>query len=78
LLTDGKIPLIGVGGIEDGTTALAKIEAGASLLQVYSALVYKGPSLVGDIIRTLINSGSLSSLRGRKAGEFAHQTEAGK
>jgi dihydroorotate dehydrogenase len=78
LLTEGKIPLVGVGGIEDGATALAKIEAGASLLQVYSALVYKGPALVSDIIRTLTNTGSLSSLRGRKAEEFAHQTEAGR
>jgi dihydroorotate dehydrogenase len=71
VMTKGQIPLIGVGGIEDGATALAKIEAGASLIQVYSALVYRGPGLVHDIIRTLMDaalkSGSLSALRGRKA-----------
>jgi dihydroorotate dehydrogenase len=82
LLTGGKIPLIGVGGIEDGATALAKIEAGASLLQVYSALVYRGPVLVSDIIRTLTkevaSAGSLEILLGRKAKVHAHQTEAGK
>jgi dihydroorotate dehydrogenase len=74
LLTKGEIPLMGVGGIEDGATALAKIEAGASLLQVYSALVYKGPQLISDIIRTLTKeakaAGSLKALRGRRAKEL--------
>jgi dihydroorotate dehydrogenase len=50
VLTKGEIPLVGVGGIHNATTALAKIRAGASLLQVYSALVYKGPALVGEIL----------------------------
>jgi dihydroorotate dehydrogenase len=71
VMTKGQIPLIGVGGIEDGATALAKIEAGASLIQVYSALVYRGPGLIHDIIRTLTDAvlmaGSLAALRGRKA-----------
>ena len=48
-MTGGKIPLIGVGGISDAKTALAKFKAGASLIQLYSALVYKGPSLVREI-----------------------------
>jgi len=48
-MTSGKIPLIGVGGISDVETAWAKIRAGASLIQLYSALVYHGPSLVSDI-----------------------------
>ncbi len=79
LVSKGKLPLIGAGGIEDGTTALAKIEAGASLLQVYSALVYRGPQLISDIIRTLMNSKhSLTQLRGSRAEELAHHTEAGK
>jgi dihydroorotate dehydrogenase len=79
LISKGKIPLIGVGGIEDGITALAKIEAGASLLQVYSALVYRGPQLIGDILRTLRNNErSLSQLRGSRAEELAHHIEAGK
>ena len=48
-MSGGKIPLIGVGGISDAETALAKFKAGASLIQLYSALVYKGPSLVREI-----------------------------
>jgi dihydroorotate dehydrogenase len=82
VLTKGKIPLVGVGGVEDGATALAKIQAGASLVQVYSALVYRGPQLVEDILRTLtveIGKGkSLGALRGSKAEEWAYQTDAGK
>jgi dihydroorotate dehydrogenase len=48
-ITDAKIPLIGVGGVSDVETAWAKICAGASLIQIYSALVYQGPSLIADI-----------------------------
>ncbi len=51
--TNGTLPLIGVGGVEDAQTAYAKIRAGASALQLYSALVYGGFSLVGDILRGL-------------------------
>jgi dihydroorotate dehydrogenase len=42
-------PLIGVGGIDSGTTALAKVRAGASLVQLYSSLVFRGLGLVGEI-----------------------------
>jgi dihydroorotate dehydrogenase len=81
MLTHGSIPLVGVGGICDGETALAKIQAGASLLQVYTALVYRGPQLVADILRTLtakMDAGAtLETLRGSKADEIAHQTDAG-
>ena len=52
-LTAGRLPLIGVGGIEDADTAYAKIKAGASALQLYSALVYAGMSLVGNVLRGL-------------------------
>lgn len=45
----GKIPLIGVGGISSGAQAYAKIRAGASAVQLYSALVYEGPGLVSRI-----------------------------
>jgi dihydroorotate dehydrogenase len=45
--TRGAIPLIGVGGIGSGRDAYAKIRAGASLVQVYSMLVYEGPGLIG-------------------------------
>ena len=52
-LTEGRLPLIGVGGVENGETAYAKIRAGASLVQLYSAMVYEGPGLAGRIAREL-------------------------
>ena len=48
-LTEGRIPLIGVGGVASGADAYAKIRAGASLVQLYTALVYQGPGLIGRI-----------------------------
>jgi dihydroorotate dehydrogenase len=51
--TDGKLPLIGVGGIASGADAYAKIRAGASLVQLYTAMIYQGPTLVGRIKRDL-------------------------
>lgn len=48
-LTGGQIPLIGVGGVSSGSEAYAKIRAGASLVQLYSALIYHGPGLVRKI-----------------------------
>jgi len=53
LLTGGRLPLIGVGGISNAETAWLKIRAGASLLQLYSALVFKGPALIGEILSGL-------------------------
>ncbi|HHX91268.1 MAG TPA: quinone-dependent dihydroorotate dehydrogenase, partial [Paracoccus sp.] len=52
-LTGGRIPLIGTGGIDSAETAYAKIRAGASAVQLYSALVYHGFALVGEIARGL-------------------------
>ncbi|MPS49426.1 quinone-dependent dihydroorotate dehydrogenase [Methylobacillus sp.] len=49
----GALPIIGVGGILSGEDAEQKIKAGASLVQVYSGLVYRGPVLIDDICRTL-------------------------
>ncbi|MGH7019742.1 MAG: quinone-dependent dihydroorotate dehydrogenase [Brevundimonas sp.] len=49
----GRLPLIAVGGIESGEDAFARIRAGASAVQVYSALIYDGPGLVGAIKRDL-------------------------
>ncbi|MEP1206513.1 MAG: quinone-dependent dihydroorotate dehydrogenase [Rhizobiaceae bacterium] len=46
-------PLIGVGGVHDAESAFAKIEAGASLIQLYSAMVYQGPGLPGTILQGL-------------------------
>jgi dihydroorotate dehydrogenase len=52
-LTLGRIPLVGVGGVASGADAYAKIRAGASLVQLYTALVYEGPGLVSRIKREL-------------------------
>jgi dihydroorotate dehydrogenase len=51
--TRGRIALIGCGGVGSGADAYAKIRAGANLVQLYSALVYRGPSLVADILLEL-------------------------
>ena len=70
---EGAFPLVGVGGIDSGGAALTKIRAGASLIQVYSALVYKGLGLVEDIkndlASTLLRTGrdSLSEIVGADA-----------
>jgi dihydroorotate dehydrogenase len=71
--TEGAFPLIGVGGIDSGGAALTKIRAGASLIQIYSSLVYKGLGLVDDIkndlASTLLRTGrdSLSEIVGADA-----------
>ena len=51
---NGKIPIIGVGGVNSGKSAYEKIIAGASLLQLYTAFVYRGPSAAKDIKKELI------------------------
>jgi dihydroorotate dehydrogenase len=51
--TGGRLPIIGVGGVEDAAGAYEKILAGASLVQLYTALVYQGPGLVAEILRGL-------------------------
>ena len=53
-LLNGKIPIIGVGGINSGKSAYEKIIAGASLLQLYTGFVYRGPSTLKDIKKELI------------------------
>jgi dihydroorotate dehydrogenase len=50
LLTGGAMPLIGCGGVEDAETALAKIEAGANLVQLYTGLALKGQGVVEEIL----------------------------
>ncbi|MDN3554666.1 quinone-dependent dihydroorotate dehydrogenase [Halomonas maura] len=47
------MPIIGVGGIDSGQAALAKVEAGADLVQLYSGFIYRGPALVGECTRAL-------------------------
>jgi dihydroorotate dehydrogenase len=49
----GRAPLVGVGGVFSAEDAYAKIRAGASLVQLYTALIYQGPALVADIIERL-------------------------
>jgi dihydroorotate dehydrogenase len=79
-LTDGKIPLIGIGGIDSGAAAIAKIEAGASLIQLYTGLVYEGPALINRIKRDLTATLererllSISALVGRRAEAWAART----
>jgi dihydroorotate dehydrogenase len=69
-----QFPLIGVGGIESAETAWAKIEAGATLVQLYSALVFKGPALIEEIKRGLLErlgaSGDLAGVVGRASADW--------
>ncbi|KYO28478.1 dihydroorotate dehydrogenase (quinone), mitochondrial [Alligator mississippiensis] len=67
-LTQGRVPIVGVGGVSSGQDALDKIRAGASLVQLYTALTYRGPPVVGTVKR------ELAALL-RKQG-FASVTEA--
>ena len=74
--TEGKLPLIGVGGIDSGAAALSKIRAGASLIQLYTGLVYEGPTLLPDIKEALITEMQatgkpLASLIGSEADKWA-------
>jgi dihydroorotate dehydrogenase len=74
LRVERQFPLIGVGGIDGAETALEKVEAGATLVQLYSALVYEGPGLVARIKRGLVQAldrekTTLVALVGRKAAD---------
>ncbi len=76
LRVERRIPLVGVGGVDSPEAAWAKIRAGASLLQLYSALVYKGPGLIGDIKQGLLlrltrEKTSLAQATGRDASAIA-------
>ena len=51
--TQGQLPIIGVGGVETAVDAQAKLDAGASLVQLYTSLIYEGPRLAGSILRQL-------------------------
>ena len=48
-----RIPLIGVGGIVSGADAAAKIDAGASVVQFYTGMVYRGPALIGECVEAI-------------------------
>lgn len=77
LITGGRIPLIGIGGIDSGATAIAKLEAGASLLQLYTGLVYEGPGLIARIKASLVDYARREGLTrvgdatGRRAQDWA-------
>jgi dihydroorotate dehydrogenase len=76
-LTGGRIPLIGIGGIDSGATAIAKLEAGATLLQLYTGLIYEGPGLLGRIKQELAahlareRISRVGDLTGRRAQTWA-------
>ncbi len=78
-LTGGKVPLIGTGGIFTAEDAYAKIMAGASLVQLYTALIYEGPGLITALNRGLADLlrrrgySHLSDAVGARAAEIAEQ-----
>jgi dihydroorotate dehydrogenase len=73
----GTLPIIGVGGIEDTNTALVKIEAGATLLQIYTGFIYSGSSAIDEILEGLgaelgrRGLASYQTLVGSRAAEIA-------
>jgi dihydroorotate dehydrogenase len=77
--TGGKIPIVGIGGIDSPETAIAKIAAGASLIQLYTGLIYEGPGLVARIKSGLVQAvtvakaASLTDLVGRDANTWANK-----
>ncbi|CFX20302.1 Dihydroorotate dehydrogenase (quinone) [Candidatus Filomicrobium marinum] len=65
--TEGKIPLIGIGGIDSGERALTKIRAGATLIQLYTGLIFNGPGLIKSITQRLARAceaAQVSSIQG--------------
>ena len=82
-LTGGRVPLIGIGGIDSPESALAKIEAGASLVQLYTGLIYEGPGLIDRIKHRLVSAArladaaSIGALSGTKAADWASQPLSG-
>jgi dihydroorotate dehydrogenase len=83
LLTGGAMPLIGCGGVEDARTALAKIEAGANLVQLYTGLALKGAGVVEEILDGLARAAHercvarIGELVGARASAWAEREPAG-
>lgn len=76
LRVEGQFPLIGVGGIDGPESAFAKIEAGATLLQIYSVMVFEGPALIGQIHRGMLQElerrgVTLAQTVGSRAAQYA-------
>jgi len=61
----GRLPIIGVGGIMSGADAVEKIQAGATLVQIYTGFIYTGPDLVADCVEAL-RKASTASPRGNR------------
>jgi dihydroorotate dehydrogenase len=82
LLTGGAMPLIGCGGVEDAATALAKIEAGANLMQLYTGLALQGAGVVKEILEGLTRAieargvARIGELVGAKASAWAEPDRA--
>ena len=53
--TVGQLPIIGVGGVRTADDVRAKLDAGASLVQLYTGLIYEGPGMAGRILRELVS-----------------------
>jgi len=81
-LSRGAVPLIGIGGIDSGAAAFAKIEAGATLLQLYTGLVYEGPALIARLKSELLvhlerdGYARLGDAVGRRAAAWAAKSLA--
>ena len=81
LSSGGALTLIGAGGVEDGATALAKIEAGASLVQLYTSLALKGIGVVDAVLEGLMQAvekggaSGVGALTGRRAREWANRND---
>ncbi|HET8553426.1 MAG TPA: quinone-dependent dihydroorotate dehydrogenase [Rhodanobacteraceae bacterium] len=56
---EGRIGIVGVGGILEGDQAVRKLDAGASLVQIYSGLIYRGPQLVGECVDAIRHSSDI-------------------
>lgn len=73
------IPVIGVGGVDSEKTAIAKLEAGANLLQLYTGMIYQGPMIAARINRGIVlemdarNLSGVSELTGMKTGDWAER-----
>ncbi len=80
---ESAFPLIGVGGIDSGATAIAKIKAGATLVQLYTGLVYRGIGLVSEIKADLVTAlkrghrNSLASMIGSDAADMTAESWPG-
>jgi dihydroorotate dehydrogenase len=76
-LSEGKVHLIGIGGVDSGAAAAAKIAAGASLVQLYTGMIYQGPGLARRINRHLAGEldrrglSSIGALRGAESERWS-------